>query len=75
MAYRKKRSRRSAEDSSEGTKRAIAVTTFRIYADQRNALQHAALERRGIESGSGRADASALLRDLLDEAGMRGRKK
>jgi hypothetical protein len=27
-----------------------------------------------VESGSGRADASALLRDLLDKAGMHGRK-
>jgi hypothetical protein len=58
----------------EGTRRAIAVTTFRIYADQRDALQRAALERRSVESGSGRADASAVLRDLLDKAGMRGRK-
>lgn len=76
MTYgRKKRSRQSTAASREETKRAIAVTTFRIYADQRDALQRAALERRGTESGSGRADASAMLRDLLDKAGMRGKKK
>jgi len=68
-----KRSRPSSGRPAE-TKRAIAVTTFRIYADQRDALQRAALERRGEEGGSGRADASAVLRDLLDKAGMLGRK-
>lgn len=52
----------------------MAVTTFRIYADQRDALQRAALERRDVEGGSGRADASAVLRDLLDKADIRGRK-
>ncbi len=71
---RVKRSPRSVRGRQEGAQRAIAVTTFRIYADQRDALQRAALERRGVEGGSGRADASAMLRDLLDKAGMRGRK-
>ena len=75
MMAHEKRKRQSYGGSHERSKRAITVTTFRIYADQRDALQHAALERRGVESVSGRADASALLRDLLDKAGMRGRKK
>jgi hypothetical protein len=70
---REKRTRRSGDGRRGEVRRAIAVTTFRIYADQRDALQRAALERRGVESGSGRADASAVLRDLLDKAGMRGR--
>jgi len=74
MAREKKVRRRSGDDRREEVHRAIAVTTFRIYADQRDALQRAALERRGIESGSGRADASAVLRDLLDKAGVRGRR-
>jgi hypothetical protein len=59
--------------SRRKAKRTIAVTTFRIYADQRDALQRAALKRRGEAGGSGRADASAVLRDLLDTAGMRER--
>jgi len=69
-----RRTRRSDRYRRAAARRAIAVTTFRIYADQRDALQRAALERRGVESGSGRADASAVLRDLLDKAGLRGRK-
>jgi hypothetical protein len=73
MAY-ENRTPRGNRGRQEGAKRAITVTTFRIYADQRDALQRAALERRGVESGSGRADASAVLRELLDKAGMRGRK-
>ena len=69
-----KKTRRSDGGRQEGPKRAVTVTTFRIYADQRDALQHAALARRGMGGGSGRTDASALLRELLDKAGMRGRK-
>lgn len=74
MPRAKRTPRRDLGRQGEGAKRAITVTTFRIYADQRDALQRAALERRGVEGGSGRADASAVLRDLLDKAGMRGRK-
>lgn len=74
MAPKKKGKHRTDGDRREEVRRSITVTTFRIYADQRDALQRAALERRGVESGSGRADASAVLRDLLDKAGMRGRK-
>ena len=54
--------------SSAQAARVTVVTTYRIYADQRDALQRAALERRG--SGSGRADASAILREVLDQAGL-----
>jgi hypothetical protein len=74
MAHKKKGRHRTDGDRREEARRAITVTTFRIYADQRDALQRAALERRRVERGSGRADASAVLRDLLDKAGMRGRK-
>ena len=69
-----KRTHKTDGGRQKGAKRAITVTTFRIYADQRDALQRAALERRGAEGGSGRADASVVLRDLLDKAGMRGRR-
>lgn len=74
MMAHEKRTRRSDGGHRERAKRAIAVTTFRIYADQRDALLRAALKRRGMEGGSGRADASAVLRHLLDKAGMRGRR-
>jgi hypothetical protein len=69
-----KKTPRSGGRGQEGAKRTITVTTFRIYADQRDALQRAALERRGVEGGGGRADASVVLRDLLDKIGMRGKK-
>lgn len=69
-----KRTRQTSDRRRQDIKRVIAVTTFRIYGDQRDALQRAALERRGVEGGSGRADASAVLRELLDKLGMRGRK-
>jgi len=49
----------------------MAVTTYRIYADQRDALQRAALERRAGGAG-GRADASALLREILDKVKITG---
>jgi hypothetical protein len=41
--------------------RRVITTTFRVYADQRDALQRDALARRA----DGRADMSAVLRDLL----------
>lgn len=66
------RSRRSREMGSVGPKRPISVTTFRIYRDQHIALQREALERR--EAGTGRIDASAVLREILDAAGMRARR-
>lgn len=69
---RRKRKGPSGARRGEVPKRVITVTTYRIYADQRDALQHAALTRRGVAGGSGRADASAVLRELLDKAGMHG---
>lgn len=71
---RQKKKRESEGRRPDALKRIITVTTYRIYADQRDALQHAALKRRGVEGGGGRADASAVLRELLDQAGMRGQK-
>jgi hypothetical protein len=43
-----------------------ATTTFRLYRDHLIALQREALERRA-GGAAGRADASAVLRDILDE--------
>jgi hypothetical protein len=43
------------------------TTTFRIYEDQRDALQQRAMQERT----AGRVDASAILRDLLDRAGFK----
>ena len=48
-------------------RREIVTTTVRIYKDQRDALQHRAMEQRT----EGRADASAVLRELLDRAGFK----
>ena len=42
----------------------MAVTTFRVYRDQLVALQQLALDCKA--KGGGRADASAVLRKLLD---------
>jgi hypothetical protein len=49
--------------------RAIVVTTFRIYADQRDALHQEAAERRS-RGDLTRVDASAVLRELLDKHGV-----
>jgi len=43
------------------------TTTVRIYRDQRDALQQRAMKERT----AGRADASAVLRDVLDRAGLK----
>jgi len=67
MAVKAQASRR--ESSRAISERPMAVTTVRIYADQRDALQRAALDRRS--GGVGRMDASAVLRELLDQVGMR----
>jgi len=50
-----------------GSQRAIVTTTVRIYRDQRDALQQRAMKERT----AGRADASAVLRDVLDRAGLK----
>lgn len=64
-----KRASKSAEKKG-GTDRAVVTTTFRIYKDQLDALQRAALEKRA-RGETTRNDASALLRQLLDDAGMK----
>ncbi len=60
------RRKRSPERSTpvREAERPMTVTTFRVYRDQLVALQRQALERKA--EGGGRADASALLRELLD---------
>jgi len=45
--------------------RAVTTTTFRVWADQLRALQEVATARRWAQGG-GRADASLVLRELLD---------
>ena len=45
--------------AAESADRPVAVTTFRIYRDQLLALDRTA-------EGGGRADASAVLREMLD---------
>jgi hypothetical protein len=49
-----------------GEARALAVTTFRLYRDQLIGLQREAFERRAVGT-AGRVDASAILREILDE--------
>jgi len=46
--------------------RALTVTTFRLYRNQLIALQREAFERRA-RGAAGRVDASAVLREILDE--------
>lgn len=53
--------------ASSGAKpRLLVTTTFRLYQDQIINLQRIALDRRA-GGAPGRADASAVLRQLLDE--------
>jgi hypothetical protein len=52
--------------------RTIHVTTIRIWKDQWDELQQRALDRRRASSEGGRIDASAVLREVLDRAGVRG---
>jgi len=52
-------------DAVGAAPRAQAVTTFRIYRDQLIGLQREALDRRAV-GRAGRADASAILREILD---------
>jgi hypothetical protein len=47
--------------------RSMVTTTFRIYKDQRDALQQRAMQQRT----AGRVDASAVLRELLDRSGFK----
>ncbi len=61
-ARTKKGRRRAGAAQSAG--RTVAVTTFRIYRDQLLALKRLALDR--TAEGGGRADASAVLREMLD---------
>jgi len=68
-AVRKKSKRRGASRSRSAVastdERSVAVTTFRLYRDQLVALQRRALDRRA-QGLPGRADASSVLRELLD---------
>jgi hypothetical protein len=55
-----------------GEREPLAVTTFRITQRQWNWLRQNALER-AVARGYGKADASELLRELLDGQLARGR--
>jgi len=63
---RNARTARAGDPASAAGHRPLAVTTFRIFRDQLVALQRIALDRR-LEGAAGRTDASAVLRDLLDQ--------
>jgi hypothetical protein len=65
-----RRTSRPAPAPAEASAR-WAVTTVRLRADQWSALRRAALER--AEAQGGKADASAVLRDVLD-AWIQGRR-
>jgi len=61
----RKKSKRRGRSAVATDNRPVAVTTFRLYRDQLVALQRRALDRRA-EGLPGRADASSVLRELLD---------
>jgi len=48
----------------------VITTTYRVFEDQHAALQRAALDRR-LGGEAVRMDGSAILRELLDQAGFR----
>lgn len=52
--------------------RTIHVTTIRVWKDQWDDLQQRALDRRRSSAAGGRIDASAILREVLDRAGIGG---
>ena len=62
-----------APTTDAGGKRPIVTTTFRLYRDQLIALQREAFEQRASGT-AGRADASAIIREVLDEY-LRRRKR
>jgi hypothetical protein len=52
--------------------RTMHVTTVRIWRDQWDALLRQALDHRAASGEGGRIDASAVLREVLDRAGIKG---
>lgn len=52
--------------------RTIHVTTIRVWKDQWDDLQQRALDHRRKSKEGGRIDASAILREVLDRAGVGG---
>lgn len=60
--------RRAAPAPKTPAERPLAVTTVRVYRDQLQRLHEMALARRFQGGHTGRGDASAILRELLDEA-------
>lgn len=60
--------RRAANVPKTPAERPLAVTTVRLYRDQLQRLHEMALARRFEGGHTGRADASAALREILDAA-------
>jgi hypothetical protein len=58
--------------AAKSRERKMHVTTIRIYRDQWAALQQRALDLKKTRGESGRLDASAVLREVLDRAGVKG---
>lgn len=54
--------------TSRPAERLLVVTTVRVYRDQLQRLHEMALARRFQGGHTGRGDASAILRELLDTA-------
>jgi hypothetical protein len=63
---------RKTVKARKSQEREIHVTTIRIFRDQWDALQRRALDLRRERGESGRLDASAVLREVLDRAGIKG---
>jgi hypothetical protein len=71
MATKKPTKRRAgapapAAEMAPAAPRAQGVTTFRLFADQLQALGQVAAARKWASGTRGKADQSAVLRDFLD---------
>lgn len=55
-----------AAPAAPAAARQQGVTTFRLFADQLQALAQVAASRKWASGARGKADQSAVLRDLLD---------
>ena len=64
---RAKKPAAAAPSAGEMPPRPMGITTWRLYIDQMHALQRLALERKISSQAPGRADASAILREIVDE--------
>lgn len=71
MGKRVASAKRARRSSTSATTRKMHITTIRIWRDQWDALQRRALDHRAESGESGRMDASAILREVLDRAGIK----